>query len=135
MSKPIWPPLIDFPLAEPTSVSFKANLLPSATPVFCEQLMLRRPRLRFHAHPGSGIVIGHLDPATTREEAIQIIRELLIAASAHQGNLTLIRCPPAWKKDLPVWGNARPDNWLMRTVKDKLDPKGLFNPGRFVAGI
>jgi FAD/FMN-containing dehydrogenase len=36
---------------------------------------------------------------------------------------------------MPVWGNPRADVWLMKAVKDKLDPRGLFNPGRFVAGI
>jgi glycolate oxidase FAD binding subunit len=134
-SKLIWSSLVDFPLAHPASVSFKANVLPSATAAFCENLATRQTRLVLHAYAGIGIVIGHIDPATTREEAIQIIRDLLNAAAALQGNLTLFRCPPAWKTDLPVWGNPRSDNWLMRTVKDKLDPKGLFNPGRFVAGI
>jgi FAD/FMN-containing dehydrogenase len=34
-----------------------------------------------------------------------------------------------------VWGLRRGDWALMRTVKQKLDPHGLFNPGRFVGGI
>jgi FAD/FMN-containing dehydrogenase len=29
-----------------------------------------------------------------------------------------------------VWGAPRGDAWLMRRVKDSLDPRGLFNPGR-----
>jgi glycolate oxidase FAD binding subunit len=55
-------------------------------------------------------------------------------ATAAQGNLVLLRCPTAWKATLPVWGEPRDDAWLMRTVKEKLDPRRLFNPGRFVAG-
>ena len=56
------------------------------------------------------------------------------AASGH-GNIVILRCPSAWKKDLPVWGAPRSDVWLMRAVKQQLDPHGLFNPGRFVDGI
>jgi FAD/FMN-containing dehydrogenase len=41
----------------------------------------------------------------------------------------------AWKRQLPVWGRERGDLWLMRRVKEQLDPRHLFNPGRFVGGI
>ena len=37
--------------------------------------------------------------------------------------------------ELPVWGRPRGDAWLMRQVKQALDPRRLFNPGRFVGGI
>ena len=47
----------------------------------------------------------------------------------------VLRCPTAWKAVLPIWGLPRGDAWLMRTVKEKLDPRRLFNPGRFVEGI
>jgi FAD/FMN-containing dehydrogenase len=109
--------------------------LPSATAAFCEKLILSDGSLVLHAHAGNGIVIGHLDPATTREQAIRQIRQIFDLSVAQVGNLTLLRCPPAWKKDFPIWGEPRSDSWLMRVVKDRLDPRGIFNPGRFVAGI
>jgi len=130
-----WNALTDFPLSVPASVTFKANLLPNGTAAFCDRLASFDKRIAFHAHAGNGIVIGHLNPSMALQEAAPLIRQLLDAAAAQQGNLTLLRCPPAWKNHLPVWGNPRPDNWLMKAVKDKLDPRGLFNPGRFVAGI
>jgi FAD/FMN-containing dehydrogenase len=34
-----------------------------------------------------------------------------------------------------VWGQPRGDLGLMRQVKDQLDPRRLFNPGRFVDGL
>jgi glycolate oxidase FAD binding subunit len=130
-----WKALTDFPLAEPASVTFKANLLPSGTAALFEYLASSRDPIRFLAHAGSGIVIGHLDPAMSLADAQEKLRRILDIATAYQGDVTLLRCPPAWKKDLPVWGSPRSDNWLMKAVKDKLDPRGLFNPGRFVAGI
>ena len=30
---------------------------------------------------------------------------------------------------------ATADAWLMRQVKDRMDPRRVFNPGRFVDGI
>jgi glycolate oxidase FAD binding subunit len=45
------------------------------------------------------------------------------------------RCPPAWKRTLPVWGVPGNDVALMQKVKQAIDPRRLFNPGRFVAGI
>jgi glycolate oxidase FAD binding subunit len=57
------------------------------------------------------------------------------SAKTGQGNIILLRCPTAWKRELPVWGAERGDVWLMRAIKEKLDPRGLFNPGRFVDGL
>jgi glycolate oxidase FAD binding subunit len=135
ISDSTWRSLVDFPLSEPASVTFKANVLPSAMAAFCENLIAFGSLPVMHAHAGSGIVIGHLDPAMTREEAVRLIRRIIELTVPQGGNLTLLRCPPAWKKDLPIWGEPRSDSWLMRVVKDKLDPRGIFNPGRFVAGI
>ena len=84
------------------------------------------------AHAGSGIVIGHAGGDLTAERAAAMLEGRLAAATAARGNLIVTRCPPAWKAALPVWGAPRDDAWLMRRVKDALDPRGLFNPGRFV---
>ena len=48
------------------------------------------------------------------------------------GRYVVRRCPPAWKKEVRVWGRESGDRALMRHVKATLDPKNLFNPGRFV---
>ena len=91
--------------------------------------------MRIHAHAGSGIVRGCFPGDLTLERARDMLKGLHEAAAAAQGNLILPRCPPEWKRSLPVWGRPRGDAWLMREVKAKLDPNGLFNPGRFVDGI
>jgi len=45
------------------------------------------------------------------------------------------RCPAEWKTGDFIWGSPRADFALMRAVKRQLDPRGLFNPGRFVGGL
>ena len=56
-------------------------------------------------------------------------------ARKFQGNVAVTRCPPVWRSPAFVWGPGRGDAWLMRAVKEKFDPRRLFNPGRFVDGI
>jgi glycolate oxidase FAD binding subunit len=114
-------------------VSFKANLLPSAAAEFL-RLARRHRHAWIVAHAGGGIVEGHLPADTTQAEARETMRALRARAAKTAGNLVLTRCPPAWKADLGVWGEPRADEWLMRRVKEALDPKELFNPGRFLVG-
>jgi glycolate oxidase FAD binding subunit len=112
-------------------LTFKANLLPGRVADF---LRAAEPLdLCLHAYAGNGIVIGHINGARTLEDAQTVLRKL--QELAIQGNVIVLRCPAEWKPALPIWGVPRGDAWLMRAVKDKLDPAGLFNPGRFIAGI
>jgi FAD/FMN-containing dehydrogenase len=70
----------------------------------------------------------------TLERAAAMLKELTALAGA-EGNVIVPRCPAPWKRRMPVWGAPRNDAWLMRRVKERLDPRRLFNPGRFVDGI
>jgi glycolate oxidase FAD binding subunit len=132
---PLWRALTEFQLLPDAPLTFKANLLPSAVADFClaADTLPERPLLQ--AHAGSGIVRGHAGGDLTLERAGAMLKVLLGKASAAQGNVILPRCPAGWKSTLPVWGLPRPDAWLMRQVKERLDPQGVFNPGRFVEGI
>jgi glycolate oxidase FAD binding subunit len=132
--EPLWRGLIEH-TASGRRLTFKANLLPNAVAAFCRQADTLAESLRLHAHAGSGIVYGHLDGDLTLPRVAAMLKELTDAAVRSEGKLVLPRCPVEWKRELPVWGRERGDLWLMRQVKEKLDPQHLFNPGRFVAGI
>ncbi len=64
-----------------------------------------------------------------------MLKKLRDLAGAGQGHVIVLRCPSGWKDAGLVWGPPRGDVWLMRKVKEQLDPRRLFNPGRFVDGI
>jgi glycolate oxidase FAD binding subunit len=106
-------------------------MLPSAVAEFCRAADALPEGLLLHAQAGSGVVRGHVLGDLTAEGARSMLRGPSERASAARGNLVLPRCPTAWKRELPVWGRPRGDAWLMRQVKDKFDPRRLFNPGRF----
>ncbi len=139
-ANPLWQALVEFPApaedaARQSSLAFKANLLPSATADVCRQLDALAPRPRLLAHAGNGIVVGHLGPGLTKQRAVELVAKARELGSTGQGRVIVLDCPPSWKDDLNVWGPPGGDAALMRTVKEKLDPQRLFNPGRFVDGI
>jgi glycolate oxidase FAD binding subunit len=131
---PVWHALAEFPGRPEACLTFKANVLPRTVAAFCRQAEALPHRLLLQVHAGNGIVIGHADDLTL-EQASTMLNVLHDSARAGQGNITVLRCPIAWKSQVPVWGIPRGDAWLMRAIKEKLDPRRLFNPGRFVDGL
>lgn len=127
---PLWQALIDFPLRPDSTLSFKANMVSSATADFCLHAEELIPGIQIQAHAGNGIVIGHIVDLGTVSQVRATLERLQAAAIAGQGNVVVTRCLPEWKRELPVWGVPRADAWLMRAVREKLDPHQLFNPGR-----
>jgi glycolate oxidase FAD binding subunit len=113
-------------------VAFKANLLPSRTAALLYQVFALSPQPFLQSHAGNGIVLGDFHGDLTLDKTSRLLSELRQAAVAAHGNLIVTRCPPAWKRDLKVWGEPRGDLALMRAVKRELDPRDLFNPGRFL---
>jgi glycolate oxidase FAD binding subunit len=110
-------------------LSFKANLVPSALGPFLAGIA-EFPELSWQAQAGNGIVTGHAGAGLTLERALPLLAQLRQLAGAGQGNVVVLRCPPAWKRELNIWGTPRGDLALMRRVKLALDPRDLFNPGR-----
>lgn len=51
------------------------------------------------------------------------------------GHAVVEFAPKRLKSSIAVWGKDRPDMVLMRGIKNKIDPQGTLNPGRFVGGI
>ncbi len=130
----LWTSLTDFVLWPDADFSFKANILPSAVIEFCRAAVAFEPMPILQAPAGNGIVFGHCK-GLTLEHARTMLEKLGEIASNANGNLIVNRCPPAWKTVLPIWGRSTGDRILMKAIKEKLDPGGIFNPGRFVDGI
>jgi glycolate oxidase FAD binding subunit len=130
-SDALWQALVELTAPTTAALSFKANLLPGVVAAFCHEAS-QWEELHLHAHAGSGIVRGHLYGSPSLDRVRAMLDALSGQAAAAHGNVVLPRCPLEWKGSLPVWGRERGDLWLMRDVKKRLDPRDLFNPGRFV---
>jgi glycolate oxidase FAD binding subunit len=127
----LWQGLTELDLRPEARLSFKANLLPGALAAFCRHAAGLPDEVLLLARAGSGIVRGHLGGDLTADRAAAILKGLQELATGAKGNVVLSHCPPEWKRSLPVWGAPRGDAWLMHHVKEVLDPRGVFNPGRF----
>lgn len=62
--------------------------------------------------------------------AVEEIQSLLQWAVQRGGNLTVEKAPAFLKPQLPVWGQPTNAWWLMRRLKETLDPNNIFSPGR-----
>jgi glycolate oxidase FAD binding subunit len=133
-TEPVWQALAELPAWPRARLSLKANLLPGRVAAWCLAAARLPEPVLLHAHAGSGIVWAHLESDLTAERAGEMLKGLTEQA-AEEGNVIVPRCPAPWKRLLPIWGRPRGDAWLMRQVKDRLDPRRLFNPGRFIDGI
>jgi glycolate oxidase FAD binding subunit len=108
------------------TLTLRASTLPSRAVALLQAMDADGCRL--HAHAGNGIVVGHYG-AMSLEQATTLVRRWRELA---RGAVVVVRCPTEWKRTLDVWGPPRGDAPLMREVRRRFDPRGMFNPGRFV---
>jgi glycolate oxidase FAD binding subunit len=93
----------------------------------------------FIAHAGSGIITSYLledaGDSARIPAIIALIGKLAAEALKQGGNLVVESCPREVKETVSVWGETRSDYVVMRRLKEKMDPQGVLNPGRFAGGI
>ena len=91
------------------------------------------------SHAGSGIlytaVLPGQDVETKRESIVQTIKRLTDKAVENDGNLVVEKAPVSIKKEVSVWGRIKDGFSLVRGLKEKFDPAGIINPGRYIGGI
>jgi glycolate oxidase FAD binding subunit len=132
---PLWQTLVAATACPEEGWSFKAGVLSSQTAAFCLHAAQLAPEAGLQAHAASGIVLGHVAEEGRRDQAAAVVQGLRERAASCGGYVVVTRCPPAWKDAAFVWGPPRGDWALMAAVKQKLDPRRLFNPGRLVGGL
>jgi glycolate oxidase FAD binding subunit len=93
----------------------------------------------FICRAGNGIIYSYITEKTDTSAKIsglvELIGKLTAEAVRDEGNLVVESGPRELKEKVGVWGKPRPDQVLMRRLKEKMDPAGILNPGRFVGGI
>jgi glycolate oxidase FAD binding subunit len=120
--------LADFAL-EPAAAVLRASMLPTEVGAF----LVRAGRSgRCLAHAASGVVRVAVPEVCAVAALVAALRPGL---EARGGSLVVERAPPEVKAQVDVWGDPGQGVALMRGVKAAFDPRGLFAPGRFVAGI
>ncbi len=105
-------------------VSFKATMTSSQVAVFVAWAGDRGFDLLSHA--GNGIVYGQSNDPTTLEAA----DDLAALAADGAGQIAWRSLPP--NANVELWQPVRADLAMMRRIKQRFDPVGIFSPGRWV---
>jgi glycolate oxidase FAD binding subunit len=93
-------------------------------------------RAALTAHAGVGIATAVLsgDGADTGA-VVATLAEWRAMVAAAGGHLRVESAPLAVKERVSVWDAPGPAVRIMNGIKERLDPRGILNPGRFVGGI
>ena len=90
------------------------------------------PRITGHA----GVGVTYVALSGGDEEAkVQVVEELREIWVRRGGSVVVREAPLSIKHRLDAWGPTGDYLGLTRRVKEKFDPRGVLNPGRFLGGI
>jgi len=93
-------------------------------------------RVLAHGGTGTGVIRAVLRASRDRLETfLNGIGQLRGRFEEQGGHLVLEQAPAEVKERVSVWGRPPGGIFLMRRLKERLDPNSRLNPGRFVGGI
>lgn len=130
-----------FCMAEPSleNVTLKVNILPNQLVQWIEEMEKHMSGIEapffLRAHAGSGVIriYCHLDPATAQAGKLAgLIERWRSLLNAVRGSVVVERGPASLKNRVDAWGYRYKDLKLMKRIKNRLDPREILNPGRFV---
>ena len=97
-----------------------------------ERRGLDHPRITGHAASGVTFVGFSGGDEDARAGFVEELREIWLRRG---GSVTLQKAPLALKNRVGAWDQGGDYLGLIRRVKEKFDPRGGMNPGRFVGGV
>lgn len=89
--------------------------------------------LQGRVHASSGV--GQLRLTGTEMDCRRILADLRTVFNQSEGYLSILEAPLSLKKAVEVWGYSGNALAAMRKLKERFDPQGGLNPGRFVGGL
>ena len=95
-------------------------------------------RTEIAADPGFGtlrVYCGRSGEPPGDDWALEAVTAVRGLALRHGGTAVVERCPAAIKTKIDVFGDAPEGMEIMRRIKEKFDPDGILNPGRFLGRI
>ena len=123
---------------EDDEVKLKIGFMPAGLPDVMTAVLGGAERkgvtARITGHAGNGVTFVGLSGGG-EEAQIGLIEELREVLVPRGGSVVVQRAPATLKKRVDAWGPVGSSLLLTRRVKERFDPRGGLNPGRFVGGI
>jgi glycolate dehydrogenase FAD-binding subunit len=93
-------------------------------------------RAALTAHAGIGIATAVLSGGGADVNAVvATLTEWRVAVNGAGGHAMIEWAPLPVKERVSVWDEGGPAMRIMKSLKERLDPRGILNPGRFLGGI
>jgi glycolate oxidase FAD binding subunit len=125
--------LREFAAAPGAATMLKANVVPSATVSFAQQLHAIAPQASIQAHAGNGILKIRFESMPTMGLGTALTRHLQPAAIRASGNLVVLSNSSGQELTQRArWGNPSGPLKLMQSIKQQFDPYGILNPNQWV---
>ena len=124
-------------LAIKVSVQSKSAARTSAE---CGEILVSGEKPEQMADPGFGSIRlfwppAEEEPSEADQSILDAVQQTRQIASRYGGTAVVEHCPLPVKRQIDVWGDAPDSLAVMRSIKDRFDPNGILNPGRFLGGI
>jgi glycolate oxidase FAD binding subunit len=111
----------------------RVDALPARVHAGAERL--RDAGARLLVYPGAGLAFAFFDLAADAGDARAALAAARDAARAGGGGFVLEEAPLAVKRAHDVFGDPPGGLGIMRALKQRFDPQGILNPGRFAGGV
>jgi glycolate oxidase FAD binding subunit len=135
----LWQRLVEFPAAlvgaesSTPALVLKISMPPSRLVEMLKLVLAFDATCSIQAHAGNAIAIVKFAAFPATEISKTLIGKFQPAAQRFGGSCIVLRCAnPGELTHQAMWGGLGDSAILMEEVKRQFDPKGLFNPGRFV---
>ncbi len=119
-------------------VGLKLTHLPTALPTILGSIVelahTRGIEPHVAGHAGTGVTFVGLSGGDAGSIG-ELLGELRAHVARAEGSVVVLQAPLDIKDGIDVWGPIGDALPLMRRVKERFDPAGILNPGRFVGGI
>ena len=124
-------------LAIKVSVQSKSAARTSAE---CGEILVSGEKPELMADPGFGSIRLFWPPSTEgpsdiEQPILDAVQQTRQIAGRYGGTAVVEHCPLPVKRQIDVWGDAPDSMAVMQGIKDRFDPNGILNPGRFLGGI
>ena len=109
----------------------------------CGEIILSGEKPDQMADPGFGSIRffwphsadGQMESREEEQPYLDAVQQIRQIASRYGGTAVVEQCPLPVKGHIDVWGDPPDSLAVMRRIKERFDPGGILNPGRFLGGI